>query len=493
MSAHQLLEFAENQRIEAMLDIDSKQQGQLGQFFTPGAAAEFIASMPQIPMQQTYRVLDPGAGSGILSAALIERILSINPDASIELIAVERDPLMIPHLEQTLRQARDIAPHRISTAIEHADFILDSVGLYPTIDIADSIDIAILNPPYGKLPATSEHRKAMKAFGTDAPNLYAAFLALTTATLKPGGQLVAITPRSFCNGPYFGEFRKSFLNAVSLDHIHVFDSRASVFSDTGVLQENVVFTVTRSGKKQTVTLSSSQDHLNETISRTLPYDSVVYPDDPHRFIRLATNEADTAVAEQVLSQPCTLADLGVQVSTGKVVDFRSRDALHDKATDEGQPLIYPGNLRHGIVEWPQEIHKPQWFKPQDAKQTSMLLPEGWYTVVKRFSSKEEKRRIVAAVWSPERTPGSVAFENHLNVFHIRGEGLDQHLAQGIANWLNSDVIDRFFRTFSGHTQVNATDLKTLRFPTLEQLKNLGHYPDSLEEIIGHDSQEGLAA
>lgn len=97
------------------------------------------------------------------------------------------------------------------------------------------------------------------------------------------------------------------------------------------------------------------------------------------------------------------------------------------------------------------------------------------------------------MWSPERTPGSVAFENHLNVFHIRGEGLDQHLAQGIANWLNSDVIDRFFRTFSGHTQVNATDLKTLRFPTLEQLKNLGQYPDSLEEIIGHDSQEGLAA
>ena len=103
----------------------------------------------------------------------------------------------------------------------------------------------------------------------------------------------------------------------------------------------------------------------------------------------------------------------------------------------------------------------------------MLLPEGWYTVVKRFSAKEERRRIVASVWSPSDNPGEVAFENHLNVFHIGGRGLDEDLARGIAVWLNSSVIDKFFRTFSGHTQVNATDLRTLRFPSMETLRCLG--------------------
>lgn len=103
----------------------------------------------------------------------------------------------------------------------------------------------------------------------------------------------------------------------------------------------------------------------------------------------------------------------------------------------------------------------------------MLLPEGWYTVVKRFSAKEERRRIVASVWSPNDNPGEVAFENHLNVFHIGGRGLDEDLARGIAVWLNSSVIDKFFRTFSGHTQVNATDLRTLRFPSVETLRCLG--------------------
>jgi len=67
----------------------------------------------------------------------------------------------------------------------------------------------------------------------------------------------------------------------------------------------------------------------------------------------------------------------------------------------------------------------------------------------------------------------VAFENHLNVFHVSGHGLDEDLAKGIAVWLNSSVIDKFFRTFSGHTQVNATDLRTLRFPTAAALRDLG--------------------
>ncbi|BCR79676.1 hypothetical protein SK1NUM_01190 [Arachnia rubra] len=103
----------------------------------------------------------------------------------------------------------------------------------------------------------------------------------------------------------------------------------------------------------------------------------------------------------------------------------------------------------------------------------MLLPEGWYTIVKRFSAKEERRRIVASFWSPLDNPGEVAFENHLNVFHVNGQGLDEDLAKGISVWLNSSVIDKFFRTFSGHTQVNATDLRTLRFPSGATLRALG--------------------
>lgn len=187
------------------------------------------------------------------------------------------------------------------------------------------------------------------------------------------------------------------LDSIALNRVHVFESRSTVFADTGVLQENVIFSGTRGATPDVVELSVSRDHTGDITSRVVPYDDVVLPNDPNRFIRLATDAEDTRVAELVLSQPCALTDIGVQVSTGRVVDFRSRHALSSVELPDAVPLIYPGNLRDGRVLWPRAIRKPQWFQPTDDKDHAMLLPEGWYTVVKRFSAKEERRRIVASV------------------------------------------------------------------------------------------------
>lgn len=429
--------------------------------------------MFRLPEGGTLRVLDPGAGTGMLSAALVNRVLQERSDLSLEVVAVERDPAVVPHLRATLAACERAGDGRIRAEAVEADFILDSTGLDASFSMEARFDLVIENPPYGKLAVSSAHRRAMRSAGIDAPNLYAAFIALSLTALRPGGQLVAITPRSFFNGPYFGAFRAYLLDALALDRVHVFDSRSTVFADTGVLQENVIFAGTRGAPHGAVELSVSRDHTGGVSSRVVPYCDVVFPDDPNRFIRLATDAEDTTIAELVLSQPCSLADLGVQVSTGRVVDFRSRHALSDIELPDAVPLIYPGNLRDGGVSWPRTIRKPQWFQPSDGKDRGLLLPEGWYAVVKRFSAKEERRRIVASVWSPVEHPGEVAFENHLNVFHTNGRGLDEDISRGLAVWLNSSVIDRFFRTFSGHTQVNATDLRTLRFPSLDALCGLG--------------------
>ncbi len=468
-----LLGIAESERVAALGGLDARTQGNLGQFFTPTIAAQLIASIPRLPVNGTLRVLDPGAGSGMLTAALVSRVLIEQPDLSIEIVAVECDPAVMPHLRATLAECELAGGNRVRTEAVEVDFILNSTGLDASLNLEGQFDLVIENPPYGKLAVSSTHRKAMRAAGVDAPNLYAAFLALSVAALRPGGQIVAITPRSFFNGPYFGTFRAHLLDSIALDRVHVFDSRSTVFADTGVLQENVIFAGTREATPSFVELSVSRDHTDDISSRIVSYEEVVFPNDPNRFIRLATNAGDTAVAELVLSQPCSLIDLGVQVSTGRVVDFRSRHALSSIEQSDAVPLVYPANLRDGGVLWPKAIRKPQWFQPSDDKDRAMLLPEGWYAVVKRFSAKEERRRIVASVWSPVENPGEVAFENHLNVFHIGGHGLDEDLAKGIAVWLNSSVIDKFFRTFSGHTQVNATDLRTLRFPTAAALRDLG--------------------
>lgn len=94
-----------------------------------------------------------------------------------------------------------------------------------------------------------------------------------------------------------------------------------------------------------------------------------------------------------------------------------------------------------------------------------MVPSGPYTLVRRFSAKEERRRVVSAVFDPAGLSFPViGFENHLNYFHHSGKPLELSLAKGLSAFLNSTLVDSYFRQFNGHTQVNAEDLRALRYP-----------------------------
>ncbi|MBI1984459.1 MAG: adenine methyltransferase, partial [Acidobacteria bacterium] len=137
-------------------------------------------------------------------------------------------------------------------------------------------------------------------------------------------------------------------------------------------------------------------------------------------------------------------------------------------------LIYPCHFKQGFVEWPNgKTRKPNALA-LGPRADELVVPEGHYVLTKRFSTKEERRRIVAAVYDPARVPApQVAFENHVNYFHTRGSGLPVVLAKGLAAYLNSSLVDTYFRQFSGHTQVNASDLRSLPYPTRSALVALG--------------------
>ncbi len=169
-----------------------------------------------------------------------------------------------------------------------------------------------------------------------------------------------------------------------------------------------------------------------------------------------------------------LGDLGLSVSTGRVVDFRVSELLVQEPEPLHIPLIYPHNLENGFVKWRNgKTQKPiaLVLTPQSQQ---LLMPRGVYVLVKRFTAKEERRRIVAAVLNPERMDVEwYAFENHLNFYHDHERGLDLVLVKGLAAYLNSTIVDEFFRQFSGHTQVNATDLRSLNYPAQDELIAIG--------------------
>lgn len=172
----------------------------------------------------------------------------------------------------------------------------------------------------------------------------------------------------------------------------------------------------------------------------------------------------------------SLAKLGLYVSTGRVVDFRAGEYLRFLPEDGTVPLIHPCHFEAGFVNWPIEAEKKPNVIVASERTRDLMVPAGYYVVTKRFSAKEEPRRVVAAIYDPSRIEAPfVGFENHLNYFHAKGMGLSENIAKGLALYLNSSLLDQYFRLFSGHTQVNATDLRKMRYPSLEQLVRLGSH------------------
>jgi hypothetical protein len=317
----------------------------------------------------------------------------------------------------------------------------------------------------------------LRSIGIETVNLYSAFIALAVALAAPGGQIVAIIPRSFCNGPYYRPFRDFILERAAIRHMHLFESRSAAFKDDAVLQENIIIRLERGGQQGSVMVSTSTDDTFADLeTHEHPFGRIVFPDDPERFIHVPTTPEKHAI--ELTETICyTLADLCINVSTGPVVDFRLKEHLRDMPGEGSVPLLYPGHLSSTGTTWPIEGMKKPNAIERNADTEKWLYPSGFYCVVRRFSSKEEKRRIVANVVKPSAF-GDVpvlGFENHLNLFHENKRGLPEALAHGLAVYLNTTAADEIFRRFNGHTQVNATDLKAMKYPSREILIKLGEW------------------
>lgn len=468
-----VLRRTEARRTDATAQLDLSRRAGLGQFMTGADVAAFIATFFDIH-ERPLRLLDPGAGVGSLATAVVERFHR-EAGCDLSVTAVEIDDLLMPRLSGTLDDLT--TTFGVTTELVRADFVewgADRAAGFAAIDF-EPFDLVVMNPPYRKVGTASAERLRVSGLGVEVSNLYAAFVAVATRLVKPGGQLVAIIPRSFANGPYFRSFRADFLRTMSLRRVHLYGARDSAFAGDDVLQENVILHAVRSDARPPVLVTTSggtDDHLLSFSE--VPYEQVVRPDDPDQFIHLTTDELGAAVARRVRNLRGTLSTIGCAVSTGRVVDFRTRENLRPEPCEGTAPLIYPTHFGEGRVQWPSiRGRKPNGLAVNDSTR-SLLLPNGCYVLVKRFTSKEESRRVVAVVSTPEDVPGAlVAFENHLDVFHDQNEGLSRDLARGLACYLNSTLVDLFFRQFNGHTQVNATDLRQLPYPTREQLESLG--------------------
>jgi adenine-specific DNA-methyltransferase len=477
-----LLSNADALRARFFAAVSSQRQKDLGQFLTPPHVADLMAAMFEIHAPH-LRLLDAGAGIGILSAAFVRRELQKKmPPKRIEVTAYELDAALVGGLKETYDACRLASRQRgveFSATIHNTDFIAEAAEMRRRDFFSKKpqvFDAAIVNPPYGKLSTTSAGYRLLQAVGAETTNLYTAFLNLIIDLLCPKGELVAITPRSFCNGAYFKPFRQRLLDEMSLRRIHVFESRTAAFKHDNVLQENVILHAAKDRRQSPticVSQSSGGDH-DAVHSRTFRAAEIVSPADAEVFIHIPTSEQHLAARGQVARLEASIDRLGLTVSTGRVVDFRAREQIRQKPEAGTCPLIYPCHFNGLFVTWPaNRSRKPNAIRDDEQTQ-NLVIPAAVYVLTKRFTSKEERRRVVACIYDPVRVGAQrVGFENHLNYIHACGKGLDMLLAKGLWAYLNSSILDLYFREFNGHTQVNATDLRNMRFPTAHQLRAIG--------------------
>ena len=485
-----------------------------GFYLTPIAVADFMASHIHIAKRR-IRILDPAAGAGILSCAAVESLLSRNASIdSIELTTYEIATDISISLQRVMKYLADWCRSEygvnMSISITCADFVLENShtlirseeGQYDSCT-QNAFDLIISNPPYFKIKKSDPRALAAQRVVHGQPNIYSLFMAISATLLNTNGMTIYITPRSYTSGAYFRRFREFFFNIVQPLNIHVFESRKDAFKREEVLQENIITVARRDprwpeqGHNRSVTISSSQGigDIKRPSRQNVALRSVLNLTSSEKVLRLPVSEQDSHLMDIIDAWPCTLDTLGLAISTGPVVAFRATGliAFRGLVPHTHVPLYWMNHVLPMKVKWPIKRHKPEYISRQCAK--SLLVKNQNYVLLRRFSAKEELRRLTAAPYIANAHGISypeVGFENHLNYIHRPNGELTEDETWGLAAIYSSRALDTCFRCINGNTQVNATELRSMRLPSHDSIIRLGNQVkdrsrpvDDLDGLVRH--------
>jgi len=291
----------------------------------------------------------------------------------------------------------------------------------------------------------------------------------------PEGQMVAIVPHSLTNGLNFKGSRSYLQSHISLERTHILRSRNRLFKNMGVLQENIICKLVKSKQQPTIEIWSStcSEDLAESEVVRYPQKLIIDGSNRHNIIRIPESAADGHILRLVEDWPSSFEGNNYYISTGPVVEFRTREFITAKAQKDSIPLLRMQNVKAFRIEWTGKNWKDARFILKEGHEKH-TCSNRVYVILKRFSSKDEKRRLVAGIHDPKQFKDHlIGLENHLNYIGVKGEDMDLPEAFGLAALFNSTFMDRYFRSISGNTQVNATEIRLLKLPIRDQIISIG--------------------
>ena len=76
----------------------------------------------------------------------------------------------------------------------------------------------------------------------------------------------------------------------------------------------------------------------------------------------------------------------------------------------------------------------------------------------------------------------IGIENHVNYMYKLNGQLDMLEMLGLYIIFNSKIIDNYFRVLCGSTQINATEINSMKLPSQGEIKNLGRIGQKIKDL-----------
>lgn len=477
-------EYAEKIGLEYSNSTSTEHKKESGQFFTSKKISDFMGNLAQ-PKSDKISILDPGCGTAILSCSLIEKLIEKYFIKEINLSLFETDKIIIEETEKVISFLKNwLLEKRIklNVKIEQTDFILFNADVFSNNtlfgnDAVQKYDFIISNPPYFKISKSDKRAQVAKELVYGQPNIYSLFMGISAKLLKPNGELIFITPRSFAAGNYFKAFRNSFFKNVSISNIHIFESRNKMFKNDNVLQENIILRATKE-KSATIniTVTSCAKDLNKPQKYYYKTEELIDSNSKENILFIPSNSLEAKTINVFRQWQNTLNDYNIQISTGPVVAFRCNDFLISDLTLKVSvaPLVWLHNIKEMEFVYPLKKGTKQSYIIDSEESRKVLLKNKNYILIRRFSSKDDKSRLVCCPYfASDSKYERIGIENHINyVYRPNGE-LSEEEIWGISALFSSKLFDTYFRTFNGNTQVGASELKQIKMPPLEKIIMIG--------------------
>ena len=455
----------------------------LGRFFTKKDTARLMADMLRIDSEkETYTILDPGAGTGILAAAAIEEVCKKCPKIKqIFVTCYENDPTFVPMLEDNLERIRKKCRHdygvKLFVTVYEENYITESKNHY-TVTFFDSVedkyDIIICNPPQDLIEKTSD--EAETSGGVTQVKINTAFLFARMAArhLDSDGHLVIVLPTTVASASQLKNYRMEMAEKLSLYGIHLFVGKQKNVKRAIPLKKNIILAYTTAQRPENIAITTSTDDgtPEKTVALPLlPYSFVV--DSADGTLTLPKSVEDTKIVKYISGFPETLTTLGLKMSTGLVIDSRCENMLFSEANRGTVPLIRPNAIIGGAVRFPLPIKK-QFIAPTAP---TLIQKNKNMIVIKRVPAKSDERFVNSAIYLAAQLPSYrfISTHNKINFIDTKDKNAEMcaRLTYGLFALLNSTIYDRYISIVSKSKQINSKEMRSLPLPPRNLIENMG--------------------